>query len=245
MREMLTGGELDYLTGDYLAELTMLILGRDRDEVPRARLRQDLPDPARGVPGHWRSTAACASSPTPAGSTRPGWPQAVRALAERLGLPVDGRPRRGRRPARPGRASWASADAADRQRLPRRLGHRRLPELRRRRRRHRPGHRRLGDRRARPPPTSAGARDDYDRLAGAVVAGHVIECGTQATGGNYSFFTEIPDLTLRRLPDRRDPRRRLVGDHQASRHRRAGQRRHRHRATALRDRRRRATPIPT
>ncbi len=31
MREMLTGGELDYLTGDYLAELTMLILGRDRN----------------------------------------------------------------------------------------------------------------------------------------------------------------------------------------------------------------------
>ena len=34
-------------------------------------------------------------------------------------------------------------------------------------------------------------RTDYDALAGAVVAGHVIECGTQATGGNYSFFTEI------------------------------------------------------
>ena len=38
-------------------------------------------------------------------------------------------------------------------------------------------------------------RTDYDRLAGAVAAGHVIECGTQATGGNYSFFTEIADLT--------------------------------------------------
>ena len=37
-------------------------------------------------------------------------------------------------------------------------------------------------------------RRDYDRLAGAVVAGHVIECGTQATGGNYSFFTEVPTL---------------------------------------------------
>ena len=36
------------------------------------------------------------------------------------------------------------------------------------------------------------AVDDWDRLAGAVVAGHIIECGTQATGGNYSFFTEIP-----------------------------------------------------
>ena len=38
------------------------------------------------------------------------------------------------------------------------------------------------------------ARDDWDRLAGAVVAGHAIECGTQATGGNYSFFTEVPGV---------------------------------------------------
>ncbi len=40
------------------------------------------------------------------------------------------------------------------------------------------------------------ALDDWDRLAGAVVAGHVIECGAQATGGNYTFFDEIPDPTL-------------------------------------------------
>ena len=37
------------------------------------------------------------------------------------------------------------------------------------------------------------SRDDFDRLAGAVVAGHVIECGTQATGGNYTWFDEVPD----------------------------------------------------
>ncbi len=35
-------------------------------------------------------------------------------------------------------------------------------------------------------------RDDWDALAGAVAAGHVIECGTQATGGNYSHFEEVP-----------------------------------------------------
>ena len=38
---------------------------------------------------------------------------------------------------------------------------------------------------------------DLDELAGAVVAGHVIECGPQATGGNYSFLAELPD---RRYP---------------------------------------------
>jgi len=34
-------------------------------------------------------------------------------------------------------------------------------------------------------------RDDFDQLAGGVVAGHLIECSAQVTGGNYSFFTEI------------------------------------------------------
>lgn len=34
-------------------------------------------------------------------------------------------------------------------------------------------------------------RADLDALAGAVVAGHVIECGPQATGGNYAFFEEV------------------------------------------------------
>lgn len=44
------------------------------------------------------------------------------------------------------------------------------------------------------------ARDDWDQLAGAVVAGHIIECGTQATGGNYSFFTEVEGLTHTGFP---------------------------------------------
>jgi hypothetical protein len=40
-------------------------------------------------------------------------------------------------------------------------------------------------------------RTDFDQLAGAVIAGHVIECGPQACGGNYSFLSEITD---RRYP---------------------------------------------
>ena len=37
-------------------------------------------------------------------------------------------------------------------------------------------------------------RNDYDSLAGALAAGHIIECGCQATGGNYAFFKEVPSF---------------------------------------------------
>ena len=37
-------------------------------------------------------------------------------------------------------------------------------------------------------------RNDFDSLAGALAAGHIIECGCQATGGNYSFFKEVPSF---------------------------------------------------
>ena len=37
-------------------------------------------------------------------------------------------------------------------------------------------------------------RDDFDALAGALTAGHIIECGAQCTGGNYAFFQEVPSF---------------------------------------------------
>ncbi len=43
-------------------------------------------------------------------------------------------------------------------------------------------------------------RGDWDQLAGAVTAGHVIECGAQTTGGNYSFFTEVAGLARAGFP---------------------------------------------
>lgn len=61
-------------------------------------------------------------------------------------------------------------------------------------------------------------RDDWDPLAGAVVAGHVIECGTQATGGNYSFFTEVPGMARTGFPwvEIADDGSSLIGKHEST-----------------------------
>ena len=58
MREMLEGGPLDVLTGDYLAELTMLILGKDRLKDPALGYAAHLPEADRGGASGSPSSAA-------------------------------------------------------------------------------------------------------------------------------------------------------------------------------------------
>lgn len=43
-------------------------------------------------------------------------------------------------------------------------------------------------------------RDDWDQLASAVIAGHIIECGGHATGGNFTGFQQIPAMTKPGFP---------------------------------------------
>lgn len=197
MREMLTGGELDYLTGDYLAELTMLILARDRAKSPDRgyaktfliQLEECLGTALdRGV-----RIVANAGGLNPAGLA-----QAVRSLADRLGLSVgvahvegdDLLPRAEELglgtplAANAYLGAWGIVDCLNSGADIVVTG-------------------RVTDASVIVGPAAAHhgwGRTDYDQLAGAIAAGHVIECGAQATGGNFSFFTEIADLTYPGFP---------------------------------------------
>ena len=87
MREMITGGELDYVTGDYLAELTMLILGRDRMKHPDRGYAKTFLTQLEECLGlaHERGVRIVAN----AGGLNPaGLADAVRALAQRLAVPA-------------------------------------------------------------------------------------------------------------------------------------------------------------
>src|ERR1700731_3129165 len=87
MREMLTGGELDFVTGDYLAELTMLILGRDRMKHPERGYAKTFLTQLEECLGlaQDRGVRIVAN----AGGLNPaGLADTVRALAERLGVPT-------------------------------------------------------------------------------------------------------------------------------------------------------------
>jgi Acyclic terpene utilisation family protein AtuA len=207
-RELLEGGPIDVLTGDYLAELTMLILWRSRGR-----------DPAKGYATSFlRQMEECLGLAVErgvkvvanAGGLNPaGLAAELRALAGRLGVPVrvahvEGDGLLGRLPelqaagealahldtglplAAAGVApvtanaylgAWGIVSALDAGADVVVCG-------------------RVTDASLVVGPAAwrfGWAADDWDRLAGAVVAGHVLECGAQATGGNYAFLDELPD----------------------------------------------------
>ena len=85
---MLTGGPLDVLTGDYLAELTMLILGRDRLKDPTAGYAKTFLRQLRKSLGIARRERTSQSSSTRAASTRPGLADRVEHWRKRLACPT-------------------------------------------------------------------------------------------------------------------------------------------------------------
>ncbi|MBY4206658.1 DUF1446 domain-containing protein [Rhodococcus fascians] len=193
MREMLEGGDLDYLTGDYLAELTMLILGRDR-----------MKDATRGYAKTFlRQAEDCLGLALDkgvkivanAGGLNPrGLVEALEKLDSGAKIAyVDGDDLLGRA-GELGLGSPLTANAY--------LGAWGIVECLN------SGADvvvtgRVTDASVIVGPAAAHfgwSTTDYDALAGAVIAGHVIECGTQATGGNYSFFTEIADMSRPGFP---------------------------------------------
>ena len=186
MREMLEGGRLDYLTGDYLAELTMLILGKDTMKDPSLGYAKTFVRQLEDCLGLALETGVRIVSN--AGGLNPaGLADRIREVASGLGLDarvahVEGDDvrslgfegaltanaylggfgiaaalREGADVVVTGRVTDASLVVG--------------PAV---------AHHGWS-------PTS------YDALAGAVVAGHVLECGTQATGGNFSGFRSLPD----------------------------------------------------
>ena len=207
--EMVEGGPIDVLTGDYLAELTMAILWRHRMKDPDAGFATTFLEQMEQV------LARCAADEIKvvanAGGLNPaGLARRLAALADRLGVRVRiarvegddllprleqltaaGHPLRhidhGTTLAEAGIApvtanaylgGWGICAALQRGADVVVTG-------------------RVSDASLVVGPAAAHfgwGRHDWDALAGAVVAGHVIECGAQATGGNYSFFQEVPGL---------------------------------------------------
>jgi len=207
-REMVEGGPIDVLTGDWLAELTMLILSRIQAKNPGRGFARTFVDQMEDVMGTCLDRGIKVVSN--AGGLDPdGCAQAVQEVADRLGLApkvawVDGDnllPRVAELttsgdllpfdPAETGQVDlgdtsryltanaylgcWGIVNALNQGADIVITG-------------------RVTDAAVTCGPAAwhhGWQRDDWDQLAGAVVAGHVIECSGQATGGNYSFFHEI------------------------------------------------------
>ncbi len=209
-REVVEGGPIDFLTGDWLAELTMYILSRSQAKTPSAGYARTFVTQMEQVMGSCLDRGIKVVSN--AGGLNPrACAEAVAQVAEKLGLHpkiayVEGDDLMGRlgdleaagqelRNLDTGQrladlgvevitanaylGCWGIVDALSRGADIVVTG-------------------RVTDAAVvmGPPAWSFGwKRDDWDRLAGACVAGHVIECGAQATGGNYSFFTEVANMS--------------------------------------------------
>ncbi len=208
-REMIEGGPIDFLTGDYLAELTMMILWKARQKDPAHGYAVTFLRQMEDVIGD--ALARGVKIVTNAGGLNPSaLATQLRALCDRLGLKakilhIEGDDLMPQLPAllQAGhklahldtlkplaelRATPLSANAY--------LGAWGIVEALNR----------GADIVVCPRVTDASVvvgpaawhfgwqRHDWDKLAGAVVAGHVIECGAQCTGGNYAFFQEVPGL---------------------------------------------------
>ncbi|GAA0949670.1 acyclic terpene utilization AtuA family protein [Actinocorallia libanotica] len=186
MREMLEGGHLDVLTGDYLAELTMLILGRDALKSPDlgyartfARQVEDCLGLAleRGV-----KIVSNAGGLNPAALAG-----RLSEIAKGLGLDPAIAYVEGDDVKHLGFAGALTANAY--------LGAFGIAAALRK------GADivvtgRVTDASLVVGPAAAHfgwTETSYDELAGAVVAGHIIECGTQATGGNFSGFRKLAE----------------------------------------------------
>ena len=190
--EMLIGGNLDVLTGDYLAELTMLILGRDKLKDPNTGYAKTFLRQMEGSMGTAldRRTKIVVN----AGGLNPeGLGEALHKVAAQLGLSpkigvvygddvMDRAEDLGVHDALTANAylgGWGIAECL--------AGGSDIVVTGR-----------VTDASLVVGPAAwrfNWQREDFDKLAGAVAAGHIIECGTQATGGNFSFFNEIEDMT--------------------------------------------------
>jgi hypothetical protein len=196
-KEMLDGGPIDFLTGDYLAELTLMILWKARRKDPSGGYATTFLRQMEGVLGEAKDKGVRIVSD--AGGLNPaGLAERLRELADRLGIDVkvafvEGDDVMDRLELPPGidpvtanayLGSWGVVEALDRG----------------------------ADVVVAPRITDAvlavapaahwhrWQRTDWDRLASAVVAGHVIECGAQATGGNYPFYDELGDMRAPGFP---------------------------------------------
>ncbi len=174
VREMLTGGQIDVLTGDYLAELTMLILGRSSSGYAKSFLKQMQQNLGLALE---RGVKIVSN----AGGLKPA---ALAQALDELGTGakvsyVEGDDLTERFPnhltANAYLGGWGIADCLKAGADVVVTG-------------------RVTDASLTLGPAAAHHgwdRDSFDALAGATVAGHVLECGTQATGGNYSFFQSL------------------------------------------------------